>query len=83
MTPFGWDIKWPAEFLSLYVCGGFVDWFSFLANIVEVELLCNKNLAFDHLRAFSASEVNRVSRAVRFSWICLNITRGGLIVFMI
>ena len=45
--------------------------------MVDEELLFNKNLAFDHLSAFSVSEVSRVSRAARFSWICLSISLEG------
>ena len=54
-----------------------MDWFNFLANIVDEELLYNRNLALDHLRAFSVSEVSNVSRAKRFSWICFNMSPEG------
>lgn len=50
--------------------------------MVEYELLLSKNLALDHLRAFSVSDANNVSKVVRFSWICFKRSLDGFWLFL-
>lgn len=47
---------------------------SFLANIDEAELLCNKNRAFDHLRDFSICSERIVSSLILLMLICLRVS---------
>lgn len=47
--------------------------FSFLANIAEAELLCIKNLAFDHFKVFSVCSERIVSNSILLLLICLRV----------
>lgn len=73
----------PVSEASLYTCLGREDWLSFLEKRIEAVLLCSKNLALDHLGAFSVLEDRRESNSRRFwSMIFLVDSKHNVLVFL-